>query len=68
MPGIKCVDGPQVYREWLGSQFVDPWIKVERCISYRCIPSKMKITKQKSLKETGKTMCTVDQHVNCTSS
>ena len=66
MPGIKCVDGPQVYREWLGIQFADPWIKVKRCISYNCKPSEVKkITKSKSLRDTKITMYTVDQHVKC---
>ena len=69
MPGIRCVDGPQVYHEWLGIQIVDPWIKVKRCISYKCKPSEVKrITKSKSHKHTKITMSTVDQHVNCTNS
>ena len=69
MPGIRCNDGPHVYREWLGSQFVDPWIKVKRCISYRCKPSEVKkIKKSKSLKYLSNTKYTVIQHVNCTSS
>ena len=67
--GIRCDDGPQVYREWLGRQFVDPWIKVEKCISYRCKPSEVKkITKRKSLKDSSNTTCTVDQHVKCINS
>ena len=68
MRGITCDGGPQVYREWLGRQFVDPWIKVQRCIklSYRCKPSVNKFTKVKSLKVTGNVACIVDQHVQCT--
>ena len=66
MPGIGCNDGPHVYREWLGSQFVDPWIKVKRCISYRCKPSEeKKIAKLKISKDTSKMMFKVDQHVKC---
>ena len=69
MQGIRCDDGPQVYREWLGIQFVDPWIKVKRCISYRCKPSKVnKITKPKSLKDMRYTTCTVNEHVKCINS
>ena len=69
MPGIRCNDGPHVYREWLGIKYVDPWIKVKRCISYRCKPLEVKkITKLKSLTHTKITMCTVDQHVKCTNS
>ena len=68
MPGIRCVDGPQVYHEWLGIQIVDPWIKVKRCISYKCKPSVKKITKQKERKDLSNTTFTVDQHVNCTNS
>ena len=69
MRGITCDGGPQVYREWLGSQFVDPWIEVQRCIkSYQCKASVKKITEVKSLKVTGNITCTVDQHVQCTKS
>ena len=67
MQGIRCDDGPHAYREWLGMEIVDPWIKVKRCIN--CKPSKVKkITKQKQRKYTGKTTFKVDEHVNCTSS
>ena len=67
--GIRCNDGPQAYHEWLGSQFVDPWIEVQRCIkSYQCKASVKKITEVKSLKVTGNITCTVDQHVQCTKS
>ena len=65
MPGIRCDDGPQVFREWLGRQFVDPWIKVERCISYKCKPLVKKFTKGKLRKNTLRTIITVDDHVKC---
>ena len=69
MPGIRCNDGPHVYREWLGIKYVDPWIKVKRCISYRCKPLEVKkITKPKSLGHTKNTMYTVDEHVKCINS
>ena len=64
MPGIGCSDGPQVYHEWLGIEFVDPWIKVKRCIN--CKPSEVKkITKHKLRRDTGYTTYIVDKHVKC---
>ena len=66
MPAIRCNHGPQVYREWLDKQYVDPWIKVKRCINYRCKPSEVKkITKLKRRRDTRLATYTVDQHVNC---
>ena len=66
MQGIRCDDGPQVYREWLGIKYVNPWIKVKRCISYKCNPSEVKnIIRPKLLKDTRSTTCTIDEHVKC---
>ena len=66
MPGIGCNDGPHVYREWLGIQYVNPWIKVKRCISYGCKASEVKkIKKTKALKDSENTKCTLDEHVKC---
>ena len=64
--GIKCNDGPQVYREWLGIQYVNPWINVKRCINYRCKPSVKKLRKVTPVKRTGLSIITVIQHINCT--
>ena len=66
---MRCNDGPQAYREWLGGDFVDPWIKVKRCISYRCKPSEVKkLTQAKLRKDSLKIINTVDHHVKCTNS
>ena len=66
MPRIGCNDGPQVYREWLGIKYVHPWIKVKRCISYRCKPSEVKtIRKTRLLKDTTYTTLSIDEHVKC---
>ena len=69
MPGITCNDGPQVYREWLGIKYVNPWIKVKKCISYGCKSSEVKkITKKILLRDTSYFMYTVNQHVKCINS